>query len=169
MKYLTIDQSFSHTAWCYWEEETLVSFSVIRSDKEKTKYERAEFVAKEIIKIVNQYEPQKVIIEQLAFGSFGSATRDLAGLLYTIVIAIKRGTHLGYSDILFVTATGAKKTHTGNGKATKQEMLEAVPKEQLEKFEKNYKRSNGLYDLCDAYAFGIWFQQKEDFNEVNNE
>lgn len=159
MSYVTVDQSFTNSAWVFWDNHQIVDFGVLCSDGRQTKYERAEWLANELVKIVNKYKPEKMIFEQIAFGGIGNAAKDLCGLLYTMVIACKRGTHLNYTDILFVTATGAKKSHTGDGRADKAKMLSYVPDDIKEKFLSKYKKTRGGYDLADAYAFGVWYQK----------
>lgn len=165
MRIISIDQSYTHTGWIVSELDDfnvidILNYGVIKSDKEETKFQRAADVAWDIVKIVNQYEPQALVLEQLSFGSIGSATRDLAGLLFVIVDRVKRGTHLTEEDIYLLAATSIKKSHTGNGKATKQQMLEATDPEVRESFESNFTRSKGLYDLVDAYAMiDLWHNQ----------
>lgn len=162
-KLITVDQSYTATAWVVWEDQQPKSFGVIYSDKTQSMYERAERIAKEINKVVNEHEPQHFVIEQLAYGGFGNATRDLAGLLWVIMVSLKKGTHLGYDDVTLVAPTSAKKVHTGNGKAKKIDMLNAVPEDVVKKFSKHFNKTKGLYDLADCYAFGVWyFKRLED-------
>lgn len=161
-KLITIDQSYTNTAWVVWENQQPTAFGVIQSDKTQKIYERAEYVASELVNAIKKHKPEHMVIEQIAFGGFGNASRDLAGLLWVIIVATKRGTHLGYDDVSLVTPTSAKKVHTGSGKATKQQMLAAVPEDVVNVFSKHYKKTKGLYDLADAYAFGKWyFAQQE--------
>lgn len=160
MSYITIDQSFTQTAWIIWENHQVKEFGVVSSDPSQTKYARAEFIATEILKVVKEYKPDKMIIEQIAYGGVGNAAKDLCGLLYTIIIACKRGSHLTYQDVVFVTATGAKKSHTGDGRADKKKMFEYTPDDIKTRFLSKHLKTKGVYDLCDAYAFGIWYQKQ---------
>jgi len=159
---ITIDQSYTNTAWVVWEDELPKHFGVIRSNKDEVIYQRAEFIANNLIEVVRKYKPDHLVIEQIAFGGFGNASKDLAGLLWVILVALKRATHLGYEDYTLVTPTSAKKVHTGSGKASKQQMLAAVPEEVVKKFSKHYLKTKGLYDLADAYAFGKWYFNKQE-------
>lgn len=156
-RFLTVDQSFTHTAWIYWDNNEIIDFGVLSSDKSQLKYQRAEYIANELLKVVQKYEPEGVVIEQIAFGGIGNAAKDLAGLLYTIIVCLKRGFFKDYHYAVFVTPTAAKKVHTGNGKASKKDMLDAVPKDVLELLSSRYKKTKGLYDLADAYAFKVWY------------
>ncbi len=80
----------------------------------------------------------------------GNATRDLAGLQFSIINKIK---FILEKDITIVAPPTLKKSATGSGKASKEEMIEALPKEVLELFtkDKNWKKSRGLTDVTDAY------------------
>lgn len=167
MKIISIDQSFTNCAWCIaeWEGDgniTLHDVGVIHSNKGDNKYKRAEYIAKKLIKIVKEHQPEKLIIEQIAFGGIGNAAKDLAGLLYVILVLLKNSTHLTYEDFNFVTATGAKKTHTGDGRADKKKMLEHVPQDVVNfAVDKGITKTKGLYDVADAYAFAVWLKSQK--------
>lgn len=159
-KVITVDQSFTHTAWIVWEGDEVLDFGVINSNKDDIIYKRAEDIAKVLVKKVNEHEPSVFIIEQMAFSAMGNAMKNLAGLLFVICVAIKRGTHLGYDDMVFPTPTGAKKAMTGKGRATKQEILAAVPEDVVKLLGSKYKKTKGLYDLADCVAFKTWYDKQ---------
>jgi len=84
----------------------------------------------------------------------GNATRDLSGLLFSIINVIS---HLHtFKNFRIIAPTQVKKTATGSGKAKKKEMIAALPPDILKLFkDKNYKQTTGLTDLADAY----WISQ----------
>lgn len=110
---------------------------------------RARQVAQELETIVNQqHNLQTIGIEGLAFSKFGNATRDLAGLQFVIMNTLRH--ELG-QDVKIVSPNALKKFATGSGKAKKQEMVDFLPQHVLDLFKQQYKKSNGLYDVADAY------------------
>ena len=153
MKILGIDQSFTNCAWIVFEGDAVLDYNVIKSNKDDDKFARALYVATELVKVYNIHKPDHTSLEGLAFGSRGNVTRDLSGLLFTIVNLIV------YVDINcaynIVTPTSVKKFATGNGKAKKNDMIDALPQKLKDKFvDKGFKKTTGLADLADAYFIG---------------
>jgi Holliday junction resolvasome RuvABC endonuclease subunit len=150
-KYLGIDQSYTGSGFCIINEACeVIEFGLIKSDKTQTSYERALSTALQICDLIAHYNPDEVNIEGLAFGMTGNATRDLAGLLYTIVNVTK----LKHPSVAYVmhSPTTVKKRATGSGKAKKPEMIAALP-EGLRSaiLERGIKKTTGLADIADAY------------------
>ena len=148
MKYLGIDQSYNCTAWVIINNSGLIEdFGTIKSNKDHDIYTRCNYIINELMDITEKHKVGRIALEGLAFGMQGSATRDLAGLQFVIM--------LGLRDIdypLVVSPLHLKKAATGNGKATKDEMISALPESIRLQFEAaNYKKSTGLHDLADAY------------------
>ena len=151
MKILAIDQSFTCTGINYFVNDKLVYFTAIKSDKKQDIFTRASYIVTEIFKIYDNYKPNVFCIEGLAFGATGNATRDLAGLLFSI---ITYGIH-NYSDFKYEIVRQVKTLAIGKGKASKNEMIEALPNDIKELFmSENYKKTTGLADLADAYFIG---------------
>ena len=99
-----------------------------------------------------------VVFENLAFGAKGNATRDVAGLLFTMI-----SSSLNFGEYTLVVPTSAKKVFTGDGKATKLDVINSLP-EEVKGFytEAGYKYSektgNGtMNDLADSYSFYKWY------------
>lgn len=168
MRVISVDQSFTACAWVIsdydemdesWE---IIDFGVITSDKGVCVYRRAEDIGKALVQAINEYEPQKLIIEGLAYGAFGgNAAKNLSGLLFVICVMVKRGTHLGYTDMEYPSPTSLKKSHTGSGKASKKDMLNALPEDVHDLFASRYKLTKGRYDLADAYSMLKWYSDRE--------
>ena len=149
--YIGIDQSYTSTGYVVTDENsTVIDSEIIRTTKEIDEFERVWFVSQKLINVIHQYKPDIVVIEGLAFGSRGDATRKLAGLQFVII------TQLRYNcehkcPIHIVPPTTLKKFATTSGKAKKEQMLQSVPIDVKEQFQKMYKKSKGLYDIVDAY------------------
>lgn len=149
---LAIDQSYTSTGYCLFKGKQLSKYGIISSNKDCDVFERAWQVTYEIKTLAKQYSPTLIALEGLAFGMRGSATRDLAGLQYTIV------THLRFIDgfrVEIFSPNTVKKVATGKGNSKKIELYENLPKNALKKFESlGVKKSTGLFDLTDAYWIG---------------
>lgn len=98
IKYISIDQSLSGTAYIVWEGNVVLSKGLIKTGSTGSKgkkcetvnyfntvEEQIEFVADKFTEVFIKEEPEHVILETLSFGSLGSATRNLAGLYHVIV------------------------------------------------------------------------------------
>jgi len=105
--------------------------------------------------------PCKFVFENLAFGAKGNATRDVAGLLFSMI-----SSSLKHGQYILVAPTSAKKVFTGDGKATKLQMIKKLPKNIRECYlEAGYKYSEktgagSLNDLADSYSFYQWYLQQ---------
>lgn len=145
---LGIDQSLTSTGWCVLENDQLTDYGLISSDKSKENYERAIDVSNEIQSLEIQLQPDLVVIEGIPFMSRSNVTRDLAGLQFLILDRLLGG--VTKEDIRIIPPTKLKKFATGNGKASKDDMFEALPDYAKEKISKTLK-TKGRYDLTDAY------------------
>lgn len=141
-----IDQSFTSTALVCSSAKGIVAHSVISSNKEDDIYTRAAHIAREVMLFVGKHKPSKVILEGLAFGSVGDATRNLAGLQMLIVCELRAN---GYT-VEIVPPTTLKKFGAGKGNATKVEMYDAIPTTS-QSILSVYKKTKGRYDIADAY------------------
>lgn len=148
---LGIDQSYNNSGFCVVDEiGTVIEFGTYKTDKTLDVYDRAVQVATFIVDKMMQHQVTRIHIEGLAFGIRGDATRDLAGLLFTIITAIRRQDKT--VAVHEIAPTSLKKFATKSGKAAKSEMMEAVPSDVMERFTAaKFKKTTGLADLCDAY------------------
>jgi Holliday junction resolvasome RuvABC endonuclease subunit len=153
MTILSIDQSYTHCAWCVTNGRDVIAFDVLHSDKQKTIYERALNLSLELGRVFLTYTPTEIRLEGLAFGMRGDATRDLAGLLFTIINVIS---HLHVFKNFRIISPKSVKKRAGDGKFKKKDMIAALPDDIKKMFtDKNYKLTTGLSDLADAY----WISQ----------
>jgi Holliday junction resolvasome RuvABC endonuclease subunit len=148
---LGFDQSYTNSGFCVTDEAgSVLDFGTFKSAKAMDVYERAAQVAQFVIDTVAKHSVVHVNLEGLAFGIRGDATRDLAGLLFTIVIALR--SKAPSVTMTVVPPTTLKKFATGTGKSDKAAMIASVPAAILETFtDAKYKKTTGLADVCDAY------------------
>ena len=151
---LGIDQSYTSTGIVILDGEYIIDFKTIKSDKNSDDiHQKALTIALEISRIIEENAITEIHIEGLGFGSIGNATRDLAGLQFTIInICKNKNPNLNF---FILSPNSVKKFATGSGKATKNDMIDALPLDVKQAFlDKKYKKSSGLADLTDAYFIG---------------
>ncbi len=151
MKYIGIDQSYTSTGFVVLDDsKKIVECEIFSTPKTDDIFKRSWELSETIITEIDKYDECKLAIEGLAFSMRGNATRDLAGLQFSIINKVK---FVLSRDIVIVAPPTLKKSATGSGKASKEEMIDALPKDVLELFTKdrNWKKSRGLTDVTDAY------------------
>lgn len=150
-KFVGIDQSYTSSGYCVMDETgAVIDFGTHKTDKSLDVYDRALDVACFVLGKLQEHGATQFNIEGLAFGIRGNATRDLAGLLFTIITHI-RANNSGI-EITVIPPTLLKKIATGSGKSDKAAMINAVPDSVRAVFiEAGYKKTTGLADICDAY------------------
>lgn len=150
MKVMGIDQSLNGTAVCIMDDDNLIDFCVIRTNKLSDVFARTLDVALKLCHMYDTHKPDIVHIEGLAFAMRGNATRDLAGLLFTVVnvFAIRHPEAV----LQLIPPTTLKKHATGSGKADKAMMISHLPDDIRCRFiEAGFKKTTGLADLSDSY------------------
>lgn len=120
---MSVDQSLSHCAVVIWSDGKPVYREMIRTGSTKSKgkqqkdvvyfdtvYEQIEFICDRLVELVCEHGVDDYVMEALSLGSIGSATRDLAGLFYSIAISIARDGNnmLDYNNIHTVAPTSVK-------------------------------------------------------------
>ncbi len=148
---LGLDQSLTCSGVVIMDEGERVYAGVITTKKtERVGMEdvfyRTRMIAAELQALINHYKVQTVVMEGLSFGSRGNATRDLALLMGTIQANLR-----GFPRV--VPPPTLKKFATGNGKATKDEMVQAIAPIDPELFEQLMQtpKTKGRADIADAY------------------
>ncbi len=187
-KVITIDQSLAKFAWMIWEDGKYVDYGVWKtgSSSAKTKKkdvvylntpeERIEYLSGKLLDLVITTDPEMIISEGLSFGSMGDATRQLAGLFYTMKYAT--GEYVEYDQWLAYAPTSLKafareylpegdklETSKKTGKEVKVKMdkklmVKAARQREGEEFLSQYNYSTGLDDLADAYWIGKKYYQE---------
>lgn len=160
-KVLGIDQSFKNTGWCVTVDGKLTAHGMIHSPKELDKFTRMHWVGQRIEDLIIDHLPDIVSLEGLPFGTLpGNSSKDLAGLqaVVGVYIIVNEGYPLG--DTLFLPPpTSVKLFATGSGKASKEDMVEALPDDVKELFNK-VPISKGRHDLADAYWLALFGEKK---------
>lgn len=154
IRFLGVDQSFTSSGYVILDEnDNIIDFGRICTTSEHGDvFDRAWLVAKTIGMLYQAHNPTFVGIEGLAFSKFGDATRDLAGLQFTIVNYLQYVVHCPKEKIIIPSPNEIKKFATGKGNANKDLMVASLPKEVVKLFEtRNYKKTTGLTDVTDSY------------------
>ena len=157
---LSLDISITSTGYCIFYKGQLVQFGVIKTSTELSIYDRLSFIENELKNILINNPIKHVVVEAPSYGSRGAMSYQLFGIHFAIVRLLSKQFKVNLMNIAKV-----KKFATGNGRAKKLEMVEALPIEIRKEFDKSgVKKSTGLYDLTDSYFIGmLWLQEnKED-------
>jgi Holliday junction resolvasome RuvABC endonuclease subunit len=130
------------------------------TDKTKDVFERAWDLVEHLRAIALNCKPDIVALEGLAFAKNGNATRDLAGLQSAIVTVLR---FIDRHEVVIVPPNTVKKTATGKGNASKDEMVDALPLEVRQEFDAlGVRKTTGLQDLSDAYWIGKSAEEQQD-------
>lgn len=149
MRVFGIDQSYTSSGLIIVEGEQVIHAEKFVSDSNKDKPARAWDIAQHIGTLVEQFNPDIVALEGLAFGMRGDSTRDLAGLQFVIVDVLR---YQYNTDVLVASPRTVKKVAYGDGNAEKIDMYEHLPKKIKILFEEmGLKKTTGMLDLSDAY------------------
>lgn len=157
----SIDQSFTSTGYVIVGKTSEVQdFGVWKTEVGCSKAIRATEIAKKVVGKIIEHGCEKMVIEGLAYNTRQKTQlAELSGLYHIILAWVFEYTCLTEEDVHTVPAKTAKKFFTGSGAATKDQVIEQVPKEVLQAFiEGGIKNKNrGLPDVCDAYSFADYY------------
>lgn len=153
-----IDQSYTSTGVCIRSGDQIVYAGVLTTDKSASTFDRAWSIADQIEELVSKYNPVVVRLEGLPFGSVGNATRDLAGLLYTVYNRVDKVCAVRCEVI---GPTTLKKFATGSGNAAKQDMIDKLPEEVSAYLSTVKLTKKQLTDVADAYWLSVYTAQEE--------
>lgn len=153
MKVLGIDQSYACTGLVICEDEEIIHGEVYKTTTENDTFMRSYLIAAHIAKVAKKFEVDYIMMEGLSYAARGDVTRDLAGLMYTIVVKLNV---VQRYELEIIPPTTLKKFASGYGFAKKENMIDALPDAAREYFESlGVKKTTGLADLADAY----WLSQ----------
>lgn len=159
MRYIGIDLALRSTGLCFIDEDGKISVDTVQTFKTSSLIEDINSATTLVTQRVRGfnckgYKPQ-IVIESPSMASLGSATRTLARVYGAVLYSLS--TH-GYKDILEVAPTTLKKFATGSGKASKQEMIDALSPEALLLINRQgTKRAKS--DAADAYWLARYGQE----------
>ena len=149
MLVLGIDQSYNASGIVVLDGDDIIHAKCFKSNKEFNRFGQAYEIATHIADVLDEYKPNIVAIEGLAFGMKGNVTRDLGGLQFVIISHLQE---VKKQPVEIVAPLTVKKFATGNGRAKKGEMIENLPNNILNEFlDLGVKKTTGLADLADAY------------------
>lgn len=154
MKILSIDPSLTGTAFALLEiqEGHLLSVETFFVDNSKNAKEGTGFrllqISNKLSWLLEQNQVDHVAIEK-QFTRFNVATQAMFRVIGTIELALAQH---GLFEIEYITPTSVKKEITGDGKATKEQVQEAV-RVYLPKEQKNMEFLTN--DCSDAVAIGV--------------
>jgi Holliday junction resolvasome RuvABC endonuclease subunit len=163
MFYLGIDQSFSSCGLVVLGEEgQMIHYRIIQSDPKESVFRRSWSILAAIRETVEKFRINYVAIEGLALSMKGNATRSLAILQGVVVTNLlfdpPSDNQLEEQFLEIITPSQLKKFATGRGKASKDEMIAALPGDlQKEWQERVNKKSRD--DLADAYFLACHVRQ----------
>lgn len=157
-----VDQSYTSSGVVVIKDGSVIDIKKIKAVGDDI-FDKAENAATQICDIIvgyfHDHGDVAVAIEGLAFGMRGSATRDLAGLQFTIINKLRY--YHGFDNIEIVSPLTLKKFATGSGKAKKEQMISSLPPEVRDKFnEYGVKKTTGLADLTDSYFLAKYLEHK---------
>lgn len=149
MRVLGIDPGTARTGWAVLEKKknsvTAIAFNCFETRKEEGVSERLEKIFKEIKRLIKEYSPDIVAIEEVFFSSNAKtafAVGQARGVIF-LASQIKKIKNKSYSPLQ------VKKTVTGYGRAEKKQMGEKV--KSILKLSEVPK----LDDTCDALAVAL--------------
>ena len=147
-----IDQSLNSCAVVYTKDKKVVDCILIKSNKNDSVESRIKFVVQEVMKFIYKHKCLDIRIENLPYSAHSRSVRPLAGLYYHLLIILNDY----FFKVKSIEPTSLKKFASGSGKASKQDMIDALPNDVLNKFNVyNNNKKGGLDDLADAYFLSL--------------
>lgn len=188
MRLIAIDQSLAKCAWTVFEDKEVIAKGIIKTGAKtvKKKYEgvayfdtpeeQIKFICDCVSGIAAKFLVKEVVFEGLSFGSAGNATRNLAGLYFSLCDRLMTQRMINRSSIYSVAPTALKafsrrllpedeqKTPTGKGvKMDKKMMIRVVDVLEGEEYLSPFKMSGkdvGKDDLADSYLLGKYYWEE---------
>lgn len=155
MRILAVDQSYTSCGIVVLEYlDNVDAYQIVHlerfvTDASLDMFARAWTVAQRVAGLAKHTAADYTALEGLAFAMTGNATRDLAGLQYVIVTALR---YVEKLNVMIIPPNTVKKMATGKGNAKKEPMYDALPQEVKDRLtEMNLRKTTGRYDLTDAY------------------
>ena len=148
-----LDLSLTKTGVVVLEKDKILYKEIIKStptgDRPLDEVIRIAMIAGEVSKVVETYNPEVAVIENLAFLARGTSLTQLAGLSYMVRLdLVTRGI-----PFVLVAPTSLKKFVTGSGKCEKDHMiLEAYKKFGVEGIDNNVADALFLAQIGSIFA-----------------
>jgi Holliday junction resolvasome RuvABC endonuclease subunit len=146
--FIGIDLSTKNTGIVVLDnKKKLKEFKLIKATEKDIK-DRSFKIIQQVFSFLSPYKNSIIYLESPSFFSKGKVV-DLAMLNGAVYY---KALELGY-DIRLITPSAVKKAYIGNGRASKEEMIEFTPKHILNEFQKEERK---IDDLVDAYAMALY-------------
>jgi Holliday junction resolvasome RuvABC endonuclease subunit len=158
MRVLSIDQSLRQSGITIYTNGMLDKALIIGAPKDiKDPTAQLIDVAYKLTALFLSIKPDVILMEGLPYGSASTSVRALAALFFRIQ---EIATHLGIEYKVY-PPTQVKKT-AGSGKASKQDMIDALPEDVITFFKDTcgVKKTTGLSDLADSYFIWLTYQNE---------
>lgn len=163
--FLGIDQSLTNTGLVVYsrKEQKVLAARCIRTEHMAKTHPievRINHIKNEIVKIIEEFNVKAICMEGPAFQASSNNGRILSGIFFLLLSTFcDKGI-----PYFIIPPTTLKKKATNYGHSDKEEMLNVIPRNELEYlmylsgFKKIQKR---FYDVVDAYHLALYF--KEDY------
>lgn len=149
MRVLGLDQSFTKSGIVILDNDEMVHFELYKTDKKEDIYKRTWDITQHVKNLSRTQKIDVVSIEGLAYAMKGNATRDLAGLQFSIITTLR---YIENIRVEIIPPNTVKKIATGKGNAKKEKLLECLPKDIHKRFlDFGVRKTTGITDLTDAY------------------
>ena len=157
VNFLGLDLSVANTGVVVIDQNNKILHKDVLRTKPKTSTEsRIIIIWDGVLQVHNNFKPQFIYIEELAYGARGDAMLELAGVNYYV------RTRFTALQIAFkmITPGTLKKFVTGKGTGKKELMLKEVYKKWGEDFDDNNE--------CDAYCLArmAWTENQPKVNKI---
>lgn len=159
---LGIDQSIRATGAfvSHFNKHSVIETEKNQKDDHLDVFFRSQWISKEILSLIIEYEVTHVSIEALPMKmASGASFKDLAALQGIIICDILRSGYIEPEKIFLINPATLKKYASGKGNANKQDMFDSLPEEYKTAFG-SVPKSRGRYDLTDAYFLSRFIEDK---------
>ena len=160
MRVMGIDQSYRKCGVVILDGIDFICLRCFGANEELDIFDQAMHIAEQVHEIIKDYRPDVVGLEGLAFSSQGNRTRDLGGLMFTLIHTLR---HIGGYEERVIPPTTLKKFATGKGNNKKKMLYEALPDNVKNHFKVMGFTSiaKGREDVTDAYWIARYLQENE--------
>ena len=147
--------------------EKVLDYGVIKTTTKNTTPERLVYIHEKLTNLVDTYKPKAIACERLFYSSPGKGKRKKSASIITtnmvtgLLVLVAGQKNLIFKDFV---PSSVKKEITGNGRATKEEIIETIPT--LLKIDEGVVKIEHQADaLSIAYTTGMRLNKEEDSDE----
>ena len=153
MKLLTIDASTSQTGWAFWDNGNLIEYGAIIPPKDMKDYvDKIELMADTLEVLIDQFEIEKVLLEEPAYMRVNVNTSFKLRELYALIRKVVRDS-LGKENFLTVNPKVWKSKMLTTKKSVDQK------KECVTLINKLYEINISSNDIADSIMIGEYYKK----------